>query len=778
MGTSSTLLPHRQHDFHTDGFHEWPFMTVHSWGENPSGNWLFRVHVDWQNTEASLHKLTLVLYGTREMPRSIRNVPSQCHPECVGGCAGDGAKFCDKCKHVRMAETMECVLKCPDGTYKDHHMCRACPSLCSRCTSGSSCLECTKGSVVLSSTGECSLSCEPFSFQALNGSCLPCHHSCVECEGPRESDCTLCPPQFLRGTDGRCTVPPSCEAGQYFDSRSLECRPCHSSCAECVGKGAKECTECYSGSSLDEGVCVVSASRSKQCAKGEFFLEDDHSCRPCSTNCTRCTDEITCLSCDPAHYLWTERVGDSQVEVTTCINECPKGFHGDAASLSCQSCPSYCTECDDHDKCTSCSLEFATPVDGQCPQPCHDGQYFDFSTSHCLLCLDGCLTCRDPHTCLACHPELYLISDAACVSACPEHLVGDEDTHACLSETCHDSCLMCFGEEPDQCLSCPEGAKLMEHACMEECPEHTYYDEKYLSCKHCHKSCQSCAGPSQENCLSCPKERYLDHFACVSSCPDSTFVLNSTECVSCLENCVQCSSAEHCTRCSKGLLMEEGKCVRSCSEGFLVSDEECQRCLTGCKSCSDLISCETCLSGLLYYKPNRSCLQSCPAGYFPARGSCSECHEVCSECTGPDSSQCTMCGRDRAMEEKTRTCTLCCNPDIPDRAPCCDCDANSTSCVLLATPPTTPLTHRGLSKEKTSDLHATGLAVILVIIALIGAIMTGIALFYVATRILRQRGISYTPLNSKRGDMSATLALVEESESGSEAELFAKISDT
>jgi hypothetical protein len=58
----------------------------------------------------------------------------------------------------------------------------------------------------------------------------------------------------------------------------------------------------------------------------------------------------------------------------------------------------------------------------------------------------------------------------------------------------------------------------------------------------------------------------------------------------------------------------------------------------------------------------------------------------------------------------------------------------------------------------------------------IGAVMVGIGLFYLSTRI-RQRTatISYAPLNTKKGDLAATLALVEDSESGSEAELFARV---
>ena len=768
MGTNSILLPHRRRDFHKEGFRDWPFMTVHSWGENPRGEWIFTVNIDSSDTEATLEQLTLILYGTRETPRSVRNVPLECHPECQGRCAGEGAKFCDTCKHFRLEKTLECVSQCPTGTYVDHHMCRSCSHRCSQCKDGSTCLECAEGAVKLAN-GDCSSSCDQFSFLAEDGSCQPCHHSCAECVGPEDTDCSVCQSQFIKENDGRCAVPLSCQEGEYFDSRSLECRPCHESCAECVGKGAKECTECYSGFALEDGVCVVVTSSSKQCDGGEYYQEESELCKPCSSNCEKCTDEITCLSCDSDFFLWTERMGESQLEVTTCIADCPKGFHGDVTSLSCQSCPSYCTECDSYDKCTACTLDFAIPLNGQCPQPCHDGEYFDFSTSHCLACLGNCLTCREPHTCLACDPNLYLVSDTSCVSVCPEHLVEDNENGMCLSENCHGTCLTCFGDEPDECLTCPEGGKLMEHSCLEECPSHTYYDEAEMSCKHCHESCKSCAGPSQDNCLQCPDGRVLNHFSCLSSCPESTFVLNDTECVACPANCAECSSAEKCSSCSGEYLLQQERCVESCSQGFAKDNRDCKPCPRGCKSCSNLESCDACREGLFYYKPDRSCLPTCPAGYFGEEGSCKVCSSECSECSGPSSSQCSVCSGGTAMEQTNHTCIPCCESDSHQSKACCDCDADSDNCVLVAS--------AGISSSPSSPSHhATGLTITLIMAAFIGAVMVGIGLFYLSTRI-RQRTstISYAPLNTKKGDLAATLALVEDSESGSEAELFARV---
>lgn len=43
-GTKSTLLAPRTHDNSHAGFHVWPFMTVHMWGERPFGTWQLTIH--------------------------------------------------------------------------------------------------------------------------------------------------------------------------------------------------------------------------------------------------------------------------------------------------------------------------------------------------------------------------------------------------------------------------------------------------------------------------------------------------------------------------------------------------------------------------------------------------------------------------------------------------------------------------------------------------------------------------------------------------------------
>ncbi|XP_070956760.1 furin isoform X2 [Macaca nemestrina] len=65
MGTRSTLLAARPHDYSADGFNDWAFMTTHSWDEDPSGEWVLEIeNTSEANNYGTLTKFTLVLYGT------------------------------------------------------------------------------------------------------------------------------------------------------------------------------------------------------------------------------------------------------------------------------------------------------------------------------------------------------------------------------------------------------------------------------------------------------------------------------------------------------------------------------------------------------------------------------------------------------------------------------------------------------------------------------------------------------------------------------------------
>ncbi|KAH8311741.1 hypothetical protein KR044_007799 [Drosophila immigrans] len=63
--TKVTLLTTRQHDNSRSGFNQWPFMSVHTWGESPHGNWQLEIHNEGRYMgHALLREWSLIFYGT------------------------------------------------------------------------------------------------------------------------------------------------------------------------------------------------------------------------------------------------------------------------------------------------------------------------------------------------------------------------------------------------------------------------------------------------------------------------------------------------------------------------------------------------------------------------------------------------------------------------------------------------------------------------------------------------------------------------------------------
>ena len=132
QNTTSTLLPYREFDFvNAEGYKNWPFMTVHSWGENPNGVWTLRITYKSASGYVHVGGAELQLYGTSYAPESVRGIPSQCDDACSRGCWGEGPSKCDICKQLRVDSTLECVEVCPPGYTEYNSYC-----LCDNCDSG------------------------------------------------------------------------------------------------------------------------------------------------------------------------------------------------------------------------------------------------------------------------------------------------------------------------------------------------------------------------------------------------------------------------------------------------------------------------------------------------------------------------------------------------------------------------------------------------------------------------------------------------------------------
>lgn len=557
VGTKSTLLPYRSSDLHHEGFHKWPFMTVLSWGEKPSGNWVFTVTTKG-GAVASLDGLELVFYGTSSVPAAVQSVPQQCDQQCSESCAKTGAEFCDICKNFRVASTHECVEMCPAGTFENEHMCRACPEFCDECKNEHVCTKCQEGAVRLEN-GECASECRDLSYADASGNCFLCHHSCLTCNGPTDSNCTSCPGQLSLGNDGTCSIrsPSSCRDGTYFDHRKLECNSCHMTCIKCSGKESTQCTQCNDSYILtDEGRCV-DIHQLQSCDPGHYFNTSTSSCIPCPSKCDNCTNDAKCLSCIDNYYLLSDG---------TCVEACPDHTVTDNQTNVCLD-----TAC--HKSCLAC---------------------FGTKDSECISCSEG-----------------MLLFQGLCINECPNGTYKLENS----CNQCHDSCSECVGPNADQCISCPLETYLHSNYCVKLCPVGSFGDREGI-CLPCLEGCSDCSVANK--CTVCSSGYYLltTNGTCVSKCPPGfTTKVSTHTCYPCLPNCEKCSDPTSCLMCADTFSYYEPNrsCLNKCPDGFFTNKQSvCSPCKTPCSTCVDVpTNCLGCEGKFAMNLTSKTCERCC-----------------------------------------------------------------------------------------------------------------------------------------------------------------------
>ena len=571
QGTHSTLLPSRRQDHTKDGFHKWPFMTLFSWGENSIGEWSLTISTDSGNT-ARLDEFNLILHGVESEPQVISNIPDKCSDDCKGGCANTGPQYCDTCKHFRMELTLECVSTCPVGTFVVDSMCRSCLKHCSICTNTTVCIECAPGILKLPS-GVCIETCPESTYRMDDDNCYHCHSLCMSCDGPTALNCTQCSNQYEL-SEGQCILITDCQTGQYFDHRTFECRTCHETCAECDGKDDADCSACYPGRVLKEGMCI---ENKVACKGGEYFNEETGSCALCPPGCNDCIDTISCTSCQSGYYMHLSRIGESEEQSVLCVKTCPSGYYGDQSL--CSQCPPYCGTCSKFDFCLTCAQPGVKAINGICPQPCGAGEYYNDTTQYCMECTGDCSQCANSTFCTGCVEKLFLNTNGKCVPTCPDNTVQNPDTGRCESTQCHETCLTCLGPEPDQCLSCRSPRLFQENLCVGSCE-----DGKFLQgevCSLCHSSCATCVGETDADCQTCVIGNYLDHHYCIPSCRKNSYA-DDGKCLACPAGCMTCINSTYCTECNSQYVLYKAShmCLTNCPSNYHPVNKTCKSCIS------------------------------------------------------------------------------------------------------------------------------------------------------------------------------------------------------
>ncbi|XP_066152911.1 furin-like protease 1 isoform X1 [Euwallacea fornicatus] len=195
MGTKVTLLAKRDHDNSRSGFNNWPFMSVHSWGESPLGTWKLEIHNDGR-LMAHIKLWDLTLYGTATPPaydskqteggisisevykdvldNSIDNSPNwkggaenrkdtleveETEKSTSSSCRSGNGNFCLECNPDYFMHNWKCIRSCPPGFYD--------------------------------SRNDLNRNSEDSNLPS-NAKCLPCHYSCMKCRGSMDYQCAEC----------------------------------------------------------------------------------------------------------------------------------------------------------------------------------------------------------------------------------------------------------------------------------------------------------------------------------------------------------------------------------------------------------------------------------------------------------------------------------------------------------------------------------------------------------------------------------------------------------
>lgn len=198
-GTRSVVLPRRPKDVLGD-FVNWPFMSVHFWGEDPAGQWTVLITND--GSPAQLTSWQLIVHGTDSPPvrlsetlryERLLNVSAQRHLLEAPGQEGNKWLVSERVDSVLKLYTAKIERRSSNASF-----CHAeCAGLC-RGSTAFDCLHCRNFELVRNNVDECVKRCPygtyapPFSGNDARRVCVPCHEACSDCVGPSEFNCTAC----------------------------------------------------------------------------------------------------------------------------------------------------------------------------------------------------------------------------------------------------------------------------------------------------------------------------------------------------------------------------------------------------------------------------------------------------------------------------------------------------------------------------------------------------------------------------------------------------------
>ncbi|XP_017018532.1 furin-like protease 1 isoform X2 [Drosophila kikkawai] len=269
--TSVTLLTPRIHDNSRSGFNQWPFMSVHTWGESPRGNWQLEIHNEGRYM-AQITQWDMIFYGTETpaQPSDQAN-PSQANQFNLYGndMAHNDIEY-DSTGQWRNMQQVGDV-----GMTRDHSNTAACLKWSDR-----KCLECNDSAYMYEDLcyDVCPLHTYPLDKLAADEEEVnsdtssgpgPVNPYTPTTEHPSELSNSIDDKQDpLQAEDRRRRNSGSTDSPliQLAETASKICATCDRSCLACYGPLASQCSTCSPGSQLrkilNETFCYAYVVRS------------------------------------------------------------------------------------------------------------------------------------------------------------------------------------------------------------------------------------------------------------------------------------------------------------------------------------------------------------------------------------------------------------------------------------------------------------------------------------------------------------------------------------
>uniref|UniRef100_A0A034VHS7 furin n=1 Tax=Bactrocera dorsalis TaxID=27457 RepID=A0A034VHS7_BACDO len=253
-GTKVTLLTSRIHDVSRSGFNQWPFMSVHTWGESPHGDWQLEIHNEGRYM-AQITQWDLIFYGT-ETPAQPEDAVHISDGLFGNDMAHNDIEYDANLQWRNMQQVGESSVMANDKTNAS----------CLKATSDQRCLECATSTYYYN--GHCYEQCPIHTYAILSDS--------TTANGTATLSDNIISKTSITDDDELQSIDRRREAVRLYadTSEPLEpihlrrCDKCDNSCQRCYGPLNSQCSTCPSGSQLrkiphtNETFCYIFAERS------------------------------------------------------------------------------------------------------------------------------------------------------------------------------------------------------------------------------------------------------------------------------------------------------------------------------------------------------------------------------------------------------------------------------------------------------------------------------------------------------------------------------------